>query len=122
MEKEYAQAIASMSRSAGPDVATLVNGLVKHLKASGRMKLLPGIVRELKRENSRKEKLAPVLEVASTTEEAGAKAILSKEGIVIEKTIVNPSLIRGWRARANGLLWDHSAKRALTDIYKKITN
>lgn len=122
MEKEYAQAMASMSRSAGLDVATLVNGLVKHLKASGRMKLLPGIVRELKRENNRKEKLAPVLEVASTTEEAGAKAVLSKEGIVVEKTIVNPSLIRGWRARAGGLLWDHSAKRALTDIYKKITN
>lgn len=122
MEKEYAQAMASMSRSAGQDVATLVNGLVKHLKASGRMKLLPGIVRELKRENNRNEKLAPVLEVASSAEEAGAKATLSKAGVAVEKIIVNPSLIRGWRARAGGLLWDHSAKRALTDIYKKITN
>ena len=122
MEKEYAQALAHMSQTSGKDEATLVSGLVKHLKASGRMKLLPGIVRELKREHNRSEKLAPVLEVASASDEAGAKATLLKEGVTVEKTIVNPSLIRGWRARANGLLWDHSAKRALTDIYKKITN
>lgn len=122
MEKEYAHAIASMSRKAGADEAVLVSGLVKHLKATGRIKLLPGIVRELKRENGRREKLAPVLEVASASEEAEAKATLSKEGIAVEKTVVNPSLIQGWRAQAGGLLWDHSAKRALTDIYKKITN
>ncbi len=122
MEKEYAQALATMSRQEGRDEATLVSGLVKHLKATGRMKLLTGIVRELKHAQSREEKQAPVLEVASLDEEVVAKVVLEKEGIRVTEIKVNPSLIRGWRVRANGLLWDYSAKRALTDIYKKITN
>ncbi len=122
MEKEYAQAVSTMSRLEGRDEGKLVDGLVSHLKKSGRMKLLPGILRELKRENARSEKLAPVLEVASSKEEKSAKEALKTQGVEVVNTVVNPSLIRGWRARANGLLWDHSAKRALTDIYKKITN
>ena len=122
MEKEYAQAISHMSREKGRDQAQLVNGLIAHLKKSGRIKLLPGILRELTHLEKRQEKLAPTLEVASHKEEAGAKAVLSAQGIDPKKITVNPSLIRGWRARANGLLWDHSAKRALTDIYKQITN
>lgn len=122
MEKEYAHAIRTMSRQEGRDQSALVSGLIAHLKKTGRAKLLPGIVRELKRENARAEKLAPVLEVASHKDEKAAKDLLKKEGIEVVNTVVNPSLIRGWRARAHGLLWDHSAKRALTDIYKKITN
>ena len=122
MEKEYAQAVSTMSRQEGRDEGKLVDGLVALLKRSGRMKLLPGILRELKRENARSEKLAPVLEIAHHKDEQSAKATLKKEGIEAVNTVVNPSLIRGWRARANGLLWDHSAKRALTDIYKQITN
>ncbi len=122
MEKEYARAIQEMSRQDGRDQSALVGGLISHLQKSGRTKLLPGILRELKRESARTQKLSPVLEVASHKDEKTAKEILKKEGIEVAHTIVNPSLIRGWRARANGLLWDHSAKRALTDIYKKITN
>lgn len=122
MEKEYAQAVAAMSCQEGRDEGALVDGLVRHLKQSGRMKLLPGILRELKREQNRTEKLAPVLEVARESDKAAGVALLQKEGVSASNVVVNPSLIRGWRARANGLLWDHSAKRALTDIYKKITN
>ncbi len=119
MEKQYAQALLTMAHST--DEATLVQGLVKTLKADGRMKLLPGIVRELKLLSAREAKLAPVLEVSSSKEEAAAKAVLKKEGIEVSETRVTPSLIQGWRVRANGLLWDHSAKRSLLDIYKHIT-
>lgn len=119
MEKQYAQALASMVRTT--DEATLVQGLVKTLKADGRMKLLPGIVRELKLLSAREAKLASVLEVSSSKEEAAAKAILKKEGIEVSETRVSPSLIQGWRVRENGLLWDHSAKRSLLEIYKHIT-
>lgn len=122
MEKEYAQAIAHMSHRQGQDESVLVEGLMKHLRATGRTKLLPGITRELKVLEKRERKLAPVLEVASLTEESVARKALEREGIVVENVVVNPSLIRGWRARSKGLLWDHSAKRALTDIYKQITN
>jgi|TARA_R110000824_G_scaffold401771_1_gene615473 F0F1-type ATP synthase delta subunit len=122
MEKEYAQAIAHLSHTKGQDETVLVEGLMKHLRATGRTKLLPGITRELRALEERKRKLSPVLEVASLKEEAGARKVLEREGIVVESVVVNPSLIRGWRARSKGLLWDHSAKRALTDIYKQITN
>jgi F0F1-type ATP synthase delta subunit len=122
MEKEYAQAIATMSRQSGRDQAALADGLIAHLRKTGRSKMLPGILRELSSAKERQEKLAPVLEVATQGEEAAAKAFLAKEGVEVENVTVNPSLIRGWRARANGLLWDRSAKRVLTDIYKKITN
>lgn len=122
MEKEYAQAIATMSRQSGRDQAALADGLIVHLRKTGRSKMLPGILRELTRAKEREAKLAPVLEIATESETAAATAFLAKEGVDIKKVEVNPSLIRGWRARANGLLWDHSAKRALTDIYKKITN
>lgn len=122
MEKEYAQAVAEMGRREGADEAAIVSGLVRDLKVSGRTKLLPGILRELRTIHARDQKLAPVLEVASSKDEAKGREAMRKEGIEIESVIVNPSLIQGWRARANGLLWDQSAKRALTDIYKKITN
>ncbi len=122
MEKEYAQAVATMSRREGADEAAIVSGLVRELKVSGRAKLLPGILRELRTLQAHEAKLAPVLEVATAKDEAVGREAMKKEGIEIESVIVNPSLIQGWRARANGLLWDHSAKRALTDIYKKITN
>jgi F0F1-type ATP synthase delta subunit len=122
MEKQYAQAIAHMHATSDKDEATLMSGLVRHLKATGRLKLLPRIVIELKNLSLRAAKLAPTLEVATSSEEKGAKEVLTRQGVHVEHTIVNPSLIRGWRARSNGLLWDRSAKRALTDIYKQITN
>jgi len=122
MEKQYAQAIAHMHATSGKDEGTLVAGLVRHLKATGRLKLLPRIVLELKNLSLRTAKLAPLLEVATSGDESRAKESLKQQGVVVENVSVNPSLIRGWRARADGLLWDHSAKRALTDIYKQITN
>lgn len=121
MEKQYAHAVATLSRIKDADESALVQGLVKTLKAEGRMKLLPGIVRELKLLAARELKRAPILEVASSTEEEAAKAHLKTEGIEISETRITPSLIRGWRARANGVLWDHSAKRSLLEIYKQIT-
>ncbi len=122
MEKEYAHAVAEMTRREGADEAAIVSGLLRELRTSGRSKMLPGILRELRTLAAHEQKLAPVLEVATSKDEALGREAMKKEGIEIEKVIVNPSLIQGWRARANGLLWDQSAKRALTDIYKKITN
>ena len=122
MEKEYAHAVATMSRREGADEAAIVSGLMRELRLSGRSKMLPGILRELRTLEAREQRLAPVLEVATSRDEAAGREAMKKEGIEIEKVVVNPSLIQGWRVRANGLLWDQSAKRALTDIYKKITN
>lgn len=121
MDKEYALALAR-SIEDGTDEAKLVAGLVAHLKSEGRMKLLPGILRELKVLDARNEKTAPILEVASEAESAGALASAHAMGIETSKTVVNPSLIKGWRAREGSVLVDRSAKQALVDLYQMITN
>lgn len=71
---------------------------VAHLKRTGRMKLLPQVLRELRREKARAEKSAPRTETAEN----------------------NPSLISGWRTLENGMLTDRTGKSALIDIYKNI--
>jgi len=121
MEKEYAIAL-SRQHAAGTDEKALVDGLVAHLKAAGRMKLLPGILRELRALMAQRAKLAPSVEAASEGEKAPALAAARAAGIDASEATVNPSLIRGWRARAGGTLVDRSAKQALVDLYQRITN
>ncbi len=70
--------------------------LKAHLERTGRMKLLPAILRELKERAALEATRAPKKETA-------------KE---------NPSLISGWRSLENGILEDHTGKRALLHIYK----
>lgn len=71
---------------------------IAHLKRTGRMKLLPSVLRELRIEEARANKLAPRMETS----------------------VDNPSLISGWRKLENGVLTDRSAKSALIDIYRNI--
>jgi hypothetical protein len=71
---------------------------IAHLRRTGRLKLLPQVLAELKRDAARSKKFAPRTETAAE----------------------NPSLIAGWRRLENGMLTDRTAKSALVDIYKKI--
>ena len=71
-----------------------------HLKRTGRMKLLPAVLRELKAETARKQKLMPRKETARE----------------------NPALISGWRTVEDGVLTDRTAKGALIAMYRKVTN
>ncbi len=121
MEKEYALALARQIAQ-GSDEQKLVDGLVTHLKAEGRMKLLPGILRELKNLEARNSALAPIVEIASESEKAAALAAAKAAGIESPEVRVNPSLIRGWRLRSADTLVDRSAKQALVDLYQRITN
>ena len=72
---------------------------IAHLRRTGRLNLLPRVLRELREEEARAKRLAPRKETA----------------------LENPALISGWRSIENGLLTDRSGKSALIDIYKKIT-
>lgn len=71
---------------------------IAHLKRTGRLKLLPSVLRELRVEEARAKRNAPRKETAAE----------------------NPSLISGWRTLENGVLTDNTGKSALIDIYKKI--
>ena len=112
------EATAELGDTATADRA--VTKLIYHLKSSGRMKMLPQIARELKKVVARRQALRPVVEVAHKEDAASALRSAAAVGIIAEEASVNPALIRGWRARGGGNLIDHSAKRALIDIYQKI--
>jgi hypothetical protein len=71
---------------------------VQRLKATGRVKLLPKVLRELREAEARAKKMSGRKETAEE----------------------NPSLISGWRTIENGILTDRTGKSALVDIYKKI--
>lgn len=71
---------------------------IAHVRRTGRLKLLPRVLRELNQEAAREKRLSHTVETAAE----------------------NPSLISGWRKLENGVLTDHTGKKALLDIYKNI--
>jgi|CXWL01.1.fsa_nt_gi F0F1-type ATP synthase delta subunit len=99
-----------------------VQKLIVHLKSRGRTKLLPSISRELKKIQSKRKSLDAVVEVAHKDESKKALEEARAQGIDAQKTVVNTSLICGWRGRKDGLLVDRSGKRALVDLYRRITS
>ena len=113
------EATALLEDKAHADVA--VTKLILHLKSAGRLKMLPQIARELRKVVSRRTALQPKIEVAHRSEEAAALRAAATLGITANHAKVNPTLIHGWRAQSHGQLIDHSAKRALIDIYQKVT-
>ena len=119
MEKIYADAL-KRSVAKGGNEDTLVTNLLAHLKAEGRMKLLPGILRELRSQQVREDKRAPMLEVASDADTAAAKKEAAEAGIETKHVVVNDRLLSGWRARSGSALIDRSGKQALIDIYRNI--
>lgn len=120
MEKIYAQAIAKKVRE-GANEEDLVKALSLHLKRMGRVKLLPRIVSELKREVARTQKSEAVLELANESLREDALKELAALGIVVQDVRVNSDLIEGWRVRTQDTVLDKSAKRSLVELYKRIT-
>jgi hypothetical protein len=72
--------------------------LTDHLKRTGRMKLLPRILRELQQREARER----------------------TQNVQKETVHQNPSLISGWRSIEDGVLTDNTGKRALLEIYQKV--
>lgn len=121
MEKAYAQALVNVLKT-GVKEDEAVSSLINHLKEAGRVKLLPAILRELRTLGARTQVLEASVEVASEAEGKAALSAAASEGITATEASVNPLLISGWRAREGGRLIDRSGKRALIDIYRRITS
>lgn len=120
MERAYAKALDSLLAS-GMKEEDVFKKIIAHLKESGRMKLLPQLLRELKTQAKRKQAREPMLEVASGAEAKEAETASTKEGVAVNASI-NPDLISGWRLTTADTLIDRSGKRALIDLYRKVTN
>lgn len=121
MQKMYAQALVNLSLQEGANKKALVEKLIQHLHESGRTKLLPKILRELKIHEARSEKKGSHIEVATQADAHEAQTEAARQGIVGAKAHVNHDLIRGWRAKNDSVLIDHSAKQGLIDLYRAIT-
>ena len=120
MEKTYAKALYDLAQQPGADAVKLVETFIAHLKAEGRLKLLPRVLRELKRLEARHASLGDLLEVTSEKEAAAALSEAKSLGISAEP-VVNETLVTGWRARSGSRIIDRSGKRALLDLYRSIT-
>ena len=121
MEKTYAHAVES-AIAKGASEKDVADSLIAHLKEAGRTKLLPKILRELTILRAKQTATAPHVEVASEKEKTAALTEARALGINAKEATINPSLIRGWRARTGSQLVDRSAKRALTDLYRRIAS
>jgi F0F1-type ATP synthase delta subunit len=121
METVYAQALINVLQG-GAKEDEAVSSLVAHLKETGRLKLLPAILRELRTLQARTQVLGATVEVAHKAESAAALSAASALGITADSATINPLLISGWRAREGGRLIDRSGKRSLIDIYRRITS
>lgn len=122
MEDEYARILKAVAESDdAPAKEEAVTRLIVHLKSTGRIKLLVGILKKLKVIEARRLKRSPRVEVARAGESSAALTEAAQEGIVASHAHVNESLIKGFRAQAVGKLVDRSAKRALIDLYQNLT-
>lgn len=77
-----------------------IDAFIAHLKKTGRLKLLPSVLKELQEETARERLSNGCTETAQE----------------------NPALISGSRSIKDGMLTDTTGKRALLEMYKKITN
>ena len=119
MENVYAAAIERLL-SQGVKEDALMKNLMTHLKARGRVKLLPAILRSLKVNQVRSTVTGASVEVARKEDATKALSEAAALGITADKAVVNESLLSGWRGRSKGVLVDKSGKRALTDIYQRV--
>ena len=116
MNRSYAKTVLRLAAREHARPKDIVSGLVLHLKTHGRLKLLPAILRDVRTTHMRRQGLLPSLEAATEKEGIAAKKAAVAEGVETRETVINPSLIRGWRARTGGILIDRSAKRSLIEL------
>ena len=118
---DYGKKLAELAAHDENRALAAADKLVKELKDRGELKQLSGILRSARKESARQRSLAPVVEVGRAEDADAALRAASAAGIDARKAVVNPTLIRGWRARARGMLVDRSGKRALVDLYRNVT-
>lgn len=128
MEQAYAQVLWKMVEG-GMTPAKAAHALRDTLKAHGREQLLPRIARAFARIAEREAKKTDVvLSVAREKDERRAhkeiKEMLSRMGVETKalKTQVDDTLIGGWRLEGRETLTDVSYKKALLDLYARVTS
>ncbi len=121
MHKQYALAIHELIKESDESKREgLINSFLEYLKRSGREKLLPGILRELKRIYQREK--APKILIAKESFKDKAEQKAQELGIENYSFEEDETLIGGYVIKSRGFLYDASYKRWLLDLYKSIKN
>src|SRR3989344_5137079 len=127
METAYAQALWKMVEG-GLTPAKAVRALEVTLKVHGREALLPRIASAFARIAQRETKRTDVvLTLAREKDERRAhkdiKEMLTRMGVASKdlKTQIDDTLIGGWRLEGRETLTDVSYKKALLDLYVRVT-
>ena len=128
MEQSYAQALWKLVEG-GMVPAKAVRALHDTLKAHGREALLSRIASAFTRIAEREAKRSDVvLTVAREKDERHAhkeiKEVLARMGTESKdlKTQIDDTLIGGWRLEGRETLTDASYKKALLDLYTRVTS
>lgn len=123
MERRYAQVIWHLLEK-GKSLPEAVNAIHPVLARKGHIARMPRIIAALKRiAHAHTRKRTSVLYVAHEHDAVAVKheiASLVEDTLLIVK--VDPTLIGGWRLESKGLLYDHSYKQTLLDMYHTITS
>jgi F0F1-type ATP synthase delta subunit len=117
----YVRLLEAVAKTGDTSLAdTTITKFIVHLKATGRIRMLPRILQAMRDSVARHKTLAPRVEVADKKDSAHALQNAERFGITAQEVSINQSLISGWRAQGQGKVIDHSAKRALISMYQKI--
>ncbi len=117
LAKEYAQILREL-----PQDRKHEDHFFAILKRRGHEKLLPAILSAYERILAKESKTAKeVVVVAHEKEGVKAKAHAEKFGAVDPTVRVDHTIVGGWRYMGKSTLVDHTYKRALLDLYRKMT-
>jgi len=127
METSYAQALWKMIE-AGTAPKRAISKLRENLAVRGRLALLPRIARAFARHAAREHaKNTLTLSVGKSgaiRAKREAKTLLSGMHIAEDdvETVVDETLIGGWRLEGREYLYDASYKKFLLGMYNRLTN
>ena len=128
METAYAQALWKMVED-GMEPKKAVHALHAELTKTGRASLMRRILRAFERIAERElRKEQATLTVAREHDERHAKSAVKEVLAELEveskdlKTLIDDTIIGGWRLEGNGRLIDASYKTQLLELYKRATS
>lgn len=123
LARQYAEALVVLARKGG-DIQALFENLAYVLARRGHQKLLPRIEQEFAMRAKETLYAATArLMVARTKDAAAAERALTETGIPAEQCTlhIDDSLIGGYVYRNQHTMMDSSHKRALLQLYRKLT-
>lgn len=122
LAKEYARAIYEVRKEARTNDGELIGSIVVALSRRRHEKLLPRIAEEYARIEQEAGKDAILIRAASEQEAHRGLSKLRDLGIIgAARMLVDPTVVKGYVLEGKDFRYDASARRALVDLYKRLT-